>query len=64
MAKPIKNPCNSVCQLTGDVCRGCERTRTEIKTWKKMKRPERQTAVKEDSVRLISQSLVGLGTSP
>lgn len=52
MAKLIENPCTSVCRLSGDLCVGCGRTRAEIKGWKKMKRPEKQAAVKDASVRL------------
>jgi predicted Fe-S protein YdhL (DUF1289 family) len=52
MAKEIENPCNSICQLDSGVCRGCGRTRAEIKAWKGMKRPEKQTAVKAAGLRL------------
>ncbi|MGM0769923.1 MAG: DUF1289 domain-containing protein [Pseudomonadota bacterium] len=52
MAKPIDNPCTSVCQLSGDICVGCGRTRAQIRGWKKIKRPEKQAAAKDASARL------------
>ncbi|WP_084708301.1 DUF1289 domain-containing protein [Marinobacter psychrophilus] len=58
MAKEIESPCNSVCQLDGGVCRSCGRTRAEIKAWKGMKRPEKQTTTKTAALRLKKQRKV------
>jgi predicted Fe-S protein YdhL (DUF1289 family) len=55
MAKEIENPCSSFCQLDSGFCRGCGRTRADIKAWKGMKRPEKQTAVKAAILRLKKQ---------
>lgn len=52
MATAIKSPCNSVCKLNGEVCKGCGRTRTEIKAWKGLKRPEKKAVVKDAASRL------------
>lgn len=41
MAKDIENPCISVCQLSGDLCVSCGRTKDDIRKWKRMKRPEK-----------------------
>ncbi|TDF82652.1 DUF1289 domain-containing protein [Pseudomonas sp. H9] len=52
MAKEIENPCISVCQLSGDLCVSCGRSKEEIKKWKRMKRPEKMAAVQKASARL------------
>ncbi len=52
MAKEIENPCISVCQLRGDLCVSCGRTKDDIRKWKRMKRPEKMAAVQRASVRL------------
>jgi len=52
MAKPIENPCISVCNLSGDLCLSCGRSKDEIKRWKRMKRPEKMAAVKRAKERL------------
>lgn len=52
MAKEIENPCISVCQLSGDLCVSCGRSKEDIRKWKRMKRPEKMTAVQRANVRL------------
>ncbi|MEH6670125.1 DUF1289 domain-containing protein [Halopseudomonas sp.] len=52
MAKPIDNPCISVCNLSGDLCLSCGRSKEEIRRWKRMKRPEKMAAVKNAAQRL------------
>jgi predicted Fe-S protein YdhL (DUF1289 family) len=52
MAKEIENPCISVCQLSGDLCVSCGRSKEDIRKWKRMKRPEKMAAVKRANVRL------------
>lgn len=36
MAKDIENPCISVCQLSGDLCVSCGRTKDDIRKWRRM----------------------------
>ena len=45
MAKDIENPCIAVCQLSGDLCLSCGRSKDDIRKWKRMKRPEKMDAV-------------------
>ncbi|MBD8706454.1 DUF1289 domain-containing protein [Pseudomonas sp. CFBP 13711] len=52
MAKEIENPCIAVCQLRGDLCVSCGRTKEDIRKWKRMKRPEKMAAVLRASARL------------
>lgn len=52
MAKEIENPCISVCQLSGDLCVSCGRSKDDIRKWKRMKRPEKMAAVKRASLQL------------
>jgi uncharacterized protein len=52
VAREIENPCTSLCQLSGDLCLSCGRSKTEIKQWKRMKRPEKMAAVQRASQRL------------
>ncbi|WP_409279443.1 DUF1289 domain-containing protein [Pseudomonas defluvii] len=54
MAKDIENPCISVCQLSGDLCLSCGRSKEDIKKWKRMKRPEKMAAVQRATQRLKS----------
>jgi predicted Fe-S protein YdhL (DUF1289 family) len=54
VAKEIENPCISVCQLSGELCLSCGRSKTEIKQWKRMKRPEKMASVQRASQRLKS----------
>ncbi|WP_162094945.1 DUF1289 domain-containing protein [Pseudomonas chlororaphis] len=52
MAKEIDNPCIAVCQLSGDLCLSCGRSKDDIRQWKRMKRPEKMAAVQRASQRL------------
>ncbi|MDT3713686.1 DUF1289 domain-containing protein [Pseudomonas soli] len=52
MASPIENPCISLCQLKGDLCVSCGRSKDEIRKWKRMKRPEKMAAAQKASARL------------
>jgi predicted Fe-S protein YdhL (DUF1289 family) len=52
VAKEIENPCISVCQLSGDLCVSCGRSKEEIKKWKRMKRPEKMATVQRANARL------------
>jgi predicted Fe-S protein YdhL (DUF1289 family) len=52
MAKEIENPCISVCQLSGDLCVSCGRSKEDIRKWKRMKRPEKMAAVKRATLQL------------
>ncbi|MBF8753916.1 DUF1289 domain-containing protein [Pseudomonas guariconensis] len=52
MAKDIGNPCVSLCQLNGELCVSCGRTREEIRKWRGMKRPEKMATVQRAATRL------------
>jgi predicted Fe-S protein YdhL (DUF1289 family) len=52
LAKDIENPCVSTCQLSGELCVSCGRTKDDIRKWKKMKRPEKMAAVQRATLRL------------
>ncbi len=54
MAKEIENPCIAVCQLSGELCLSCGRSKAEIRQWKRMKRPEKMAAVQRANQRLKS----------
>lgn len=52
MAKDIENPCISVCQLSGELCVSCGRTKEDIRKWKRMKRPEKMAAAQRAALQL------------
>ena len=52
MAKEVDNPCTSECKLSDGICRGCGRSKDEIRTWKRLKRPERAMVVQRARERL------------
>ena len=52
LAKDIENPCISICQLSGDLCLSCGRSKDDIRKWKRMKRPEKMAAVQRATQRL------------
>lgn len=54
MAKDIDNPCIAVCQLSGDLCLSCGRSKDDIRQWKRMKRPEKMAAVQRAKLRMKS----------
>ncbi|BAN49659.1 DUF1289 domain-containing protein [Metapseudomonas resinovorans] len=55
----MKDPCIKVCQFAGDVCRGCGRTRAEIKAWKKLGKPARRGVLAEVDLRLLALEATG-----
>lgn len=52
VAREIDNPCIALCQLSGDLCVSCGRTKDDIRKWKRMKRPEKMAAVQRADARL------------
>ncbi|MBF7140799.1 MULTISPECIES: DUF1289 domain-containing protein [Pseudomonas] len=52
MAKDVENPCTSNCKLSDGVCRGCGRSKEEIKSWKSLKRPDKAAVVKRAHERM------------
>ena len=52
MAKDIENPCIAVCQLSGELCVSCGRTKDDIRQWKRMKRPAKMAVVQRATLRL------------
>lgn len=52
MAKEIENPCIALCQISGDLCVSCGRSKADIRQWKRMKRPEKMAAVARATQRL------------
>lgn len=55
----MKDPCIKVCKFSDDVCRGCGRTRGEIRAWKKLGKPERLAILAEADLRLIALDATG-----
>ncbi|TLX56564.1 DUF1289 domain-containing protein [Stutzerimonas nosocomialis] len=49
----MKSPCIKVCEFDQDVCRGCGRTRQEIKGWKKLDKSEARRVLAEADMRLL-----------
>ena len=54
-----KDPCISVCKFDDDICRGCGRSKREIKGWKKMDKDEKRTVLVESAKRLIQLKATG-----
>ena len=53
--KKSKSPCIDICKIdkqTG-LCRGCLRTRQEIKGWKQLSKSERKDVIGQISVRKL-----------
>ena len=43
MTKKIKSPCISICKLDSNkICKGCGRTKKEIKNWSKFSNKQRE----------------------
>ena len=43
MKKKIKSPCISICKLDSNkICKGCGRTKKEIKNWSKFSNEKRE----------------------
>jgi uncharacterized protein len=49
----MKSPCIGVCKFDDEVCRGCGRTRKEIRGWKSMNGDEQRLVAAESAMRLI-----------
>jgi len=49
----VKDPCIKVCEFDDGICRGCGRSRTEVKAWKKLDKPERLAVLAEADMRLL-----------
>ena len=58
MSNP-KDPCISVCKFDDDICRGCGRSKREIKGWKKMDKDGKRTVLVESAKRLIQLKATG-----
>jgi predicted Fe-S protein YdhL (DUF1289 family) len=54
-----KDPCISVCKFDDDICRGCGRSKREIKSWKKMDKDEKRAVLVESARRLIELKATG-----
>lgn len=55
-----KSPCISLCKFTDDnICIGCGRSKREIKSWKKMDKDEKRTALAESAMRLVTLKAAG-----
>ncbi|MDF3933498.1 DUF1289 domain-containing protein [Pseudomonas citronellolis] len=50
----MKDPCIKVCEFDDGVCRGCGRSRAEIKAWKRLDKGERQVVLAEADMRLLA----------
>jgi predicted Fe-S protein YdhL (DUF1289 family) len=55
----MKNPCIKVCEFDADVCRGCDRTRDEIRAWKRLDKPERRSVMALSEMRLLALAAKG-----
>jgi predicted Fe-S protein YdhL (DUF1289 family) len=54
-----KNPCIKVCEFDADICRGCGRSKREIKAWKKLGKAERFALLAEADLRLLAFEATG-----
>jgi predicted Fe-S protein YdhL (DUF1289 family) len=54
-----KDPCISDCKFDDDICRGCGRSKREIKGWKKMDKDEKRAVLVESAKRLIQLKATG-----
>lgn len=50
----MKDPCINVCEFDEGICRGCGRSRAEIRAWKKLDRPQRLVVLAEADMRLLA----------
>ncbi|MCF7204027.1 DUF1289 domain-containing protein [Pseudomonas oligotrophica] len=55
----MKDPCIGVCAFDDEVCRGCGRTRQEIRAWKKLDKPGRRVVLAEAELRLLALQATG-----
>ncbi|KAF1066414.1 MAG: hypothetical protein GAK45_01923 [Pseudomonas citronellolis] len=49
----MKDPCIKVCEFDDDICRGCGRTRSEIKGWKRQTKATQLGILAEADMRLL-----------
>lgn len=54
-----KNPCIKVCEFQDDICRGCGRSKREIKAWKRLAKAERVAVLAEADLRLLALAATG-----
>jgi predicted Fe-S protein YdhL (DUF1289 family) len=50
----VKDPCIKLCKFERDICRGCGRSKAEIKGWKKLDKAARRSVLAEADMRLLS----------
>ncbi|MBF2974507.1 DUF1289 domain-containing protein, partial [Pseudomonas aeruginosa] len=50
----MKSPCINICEFDADVCRGCGRTRQEIRAWKRADKAEQRLILAEADLRLLA----------
>jgi predicted Fe-S protein YdhL (DUF1289 family) len=50
----VKDPCIKLCKFERDICRGCGRSKAEIKGWKKLDKAVRRSVLAEADMRLLS----------
>lgn len=50
----LKSPCINICEFDADVCRGCGRTRQEIRAWKRADKAEQRLILAEADLRLLA----------
>lgn len=49
----LKSPCINICEFDADVCRGCGRTRQEIRARKRADKAEQRLILAEADLRLL-----------
>ncbi|EPJ2926063.1 DUF1289 domain-containing protein [Pseudomonas aeruginosa] len=55
MKSPCINICEfDICEFDADVCRGCGRTRQEIRAWKRADKAEQRLILAEADLRLLA----------
>jgi predicted Fe-S protein YdhL (DUF1289 family) len=54
----VKDPCIKLCKFERDTCRGCGRTKAEIKAWKKLGKVAQRAVLAEADMRLLSLAAV------
>ncbi|MFP6848762.1 MAG: DUF1289 domain-containing protein [Pseudomonas sp.] len=55
----VKDPCIKLCKFERDICRGCGRSKAEIKGWKKLGKEARRAVLAEADMRLLSLAAIG-----
>tara|TARA_R110000782_G_scaffold143847_1_gene236668 strand:- start:232 stop:411 length:180 start_codon:yes stop_codon:yes gene_type:complete len=57
----VKDPCIKLCKFERDICRGCGRSKAEIKGWKKLAKAARRAVLAEAERRLLGLVAIGRG---